>query len=263
MYDLAVVHYLRVVERLLRRQPRVGRDVSVRDEELHPPVRVALAQALRDERAQPLQPLRVEIRGSAQQLLPLSLLGQAQRRDQRVEEVLNDAGELQPLPVAGRVRIKAHSRRPPIQPLRGELGEGVRVASVQLPVEQARHLVRDHPPEQAGLHELSAPVALARQKRGNDAGEGGLRRGVRCDGDGRVGRAVAVDLPLEHQHASALRRHHRLVAAVAGVRPRGAEAGDRAIDQRGVGGAERLVVGTEAGGDAGPVGCDHNVGVRR
>ncbi len=248
-----------MVEGLLRGQPGIGRNIPVRDEELHPLISVAFADARRDEIAQPLEPLGVEIRRCAEEAEASALLGQAERGHQRVEEMLDDARELDPPAVARRVGIEADARRGTERPL-PERGEGRRIPAVELPVEQPRHLERDHPAQEARLHELPAAVPLAGDERRDDRRDRRLGRHVRPDGDGRVGGAVAVDLPLEHQHAAALRRDHRLVAAVAGIGPGGAEARDRAVDQGGVGRTERLVVGAEAIGDAGSVAREHDVG---
>ena len=240
----------------------LGGHVLRGSEVAHPLLAGALQHAQQHALAQLLAiRLGEPARSAVEALLRVDVL-EADRRDEGVEEVIDEVCRLDPLPVAGHHGLVVDRR------LRSVGAELVarhlrREAALQLRADQAVHVVGHQALQQAGLDQLTAPTAVAHQQRPEDAGQRGLRRRMRPRLDRGEGRPLARGHPTEVLHPPGLRGHDALVAGVAGVGTARPEAGDRAVDEAGVALTQRRVVRAEALGAAGPERDDHHIRARR
>ena len=169
--------------------------------------------------------------------------------------------ELNPAPVLAHDRLVAEGRhRVRRQEAVRVALEVLRVALDELPAHQRREVVRERALEQAGLHELPAAGAVARQYRGQDPAERGLGGGVRLRSYGRERGAFAPDDPGEGLHPPRLGCDERRVGGVVRIRSGGTPGGDPAVDQRGVERRQRLVVDGHPRHFGGRGGDHHDVG---
>ena len=200
-------------------------------------------------------------RSAVEALLRVDVL-EADRRDEGVEEVIDEVCRLDPLPIAGHHGLVVDRR---LRSVGAELvGRHLRrEAALQLRANQAVDVVGHQALQQAGLDQLPVPAAIAHQQRREDARQRGLRRRMRPRLDCGEGRPLARGYAAEVLHPTGLRGDDALVAGVAGVGTARPEAGDRAVDEAGVALTQRRVVGAERLGAAGPERGDHHVRARR
>ena len=230
--DVSVVDQIGVVERLARRQIGLRGDVTVAVEDLHPLVRGPLAHALQDEVARGLDRLVVPgPRGFLEARLRQHLGQKLEGVEEGQEEVFQQVPALDPAVVGGQHRVVVQGRHVAAQ--RRQAGHALAGALRELNQQKLHQVVGQQRLQQAGLHALAPPRALARDQRRDDALHRSLRRRVDGDRNGRVARPPAPELPLEGQHPAAARRDDALVAGVLSVGAPRPPTADRAVHQRG------------------------------
>ena len=236
--DVAVEDEVGVVEGLLRALEGGGGDAAVLDEGVHPLVGGVFEHALEHAVAEALAGVLRPERGAALVVGVGEDVGKVDGGEVVIEEVGHEVAELEPAPVLRLEGVVVEGGHDGHDEPREDLGEAVAELGAVEPAE----VVGEEALQEAGLDELAAAALLAGHEGGEDAVEGGLGGGVGAGLDGGVGGALAVGEAAEGEHASEAGGDDGLVAGVAGVGTLAPEAGDGAVDERGVAGPERLVV---------------------
>ena len=157
-------------------------------------------------------------------------VGQPRGAKEVGQQVRQQIPQLQPVAVLGAHRVVVQ-RRHGLGAVPRRRGPFEDALVPQLGHRHDAHLVGHHAPQQRRVEAEAVAAGLApdqpRKQRRRSALGGGMGAHLqRC-----IVRAVAIRHPSEGRHAARLRRNHRLVARIAGVRPVLAEAGNHAEHQ--------------------------------
>ena len=226
---------------------------------VHPLLQGLLLEAGQHDRAQ-LLPVLGQEHGRLLEARVFEDVAQADVVDHGHKEALHGVRHLYPLAVLGAHRYVGQ-RGVAAQPR--VLREHVRESHHHLPEDQVNELVEVHCLHEAGLHLLPLAGLVAHVERGDYAAHGAHVGGVGCGLHRGVVRPRPVGLPGEDHHPADLGCDGSLVGLVVGIGALGSPAGQRAVDQVGALGAERLVVDAHAGRCARREALDDHVRLKR
>ena len=239
---MPVVQHLRVVERLGRGAERLDTDIVRAKEDLHPLVERLLVQASKHGLVDHLGRL---LAGHGVGVV----LGQADGRQEGVDEMRTEVRELQPTTVPGERHHAGHRRESESRP--GFTG----LRCGQLRPEPVVELVSGQSLDQAGFDFLAPSRRGSHQQGGEDALQcalGGAEAGPR---EGRETGSILAG------HGPRLGADDRLVPLDVGLGPSRPEAGDRAIDEPRVGLGDHVVSEPQSLRDTGPPRLHEHVGL--
>ena len=223
---VAVGRHVEVVDGVVSRRERLGGDIALGAEDLHPLVAGLLLHPLEDPVAHFLRCLRRPLGLTALPLFLGEQQGQVGGVHEGVEEVLEQVAELDPASVAGHHRVIVQRRHSAadVEDLRVDLG----LALGELGQQQEQQIEWHQALQQRRLDDLSEAAALALDQGCEDALHGALRGPMRSDGHGGKARTLAIALTREGHHPPRLGRGQRLVRRVLRIWTGRAEAGNRA-----------------------------------
>ena len=220
-----------VLEALGGRQVRLGGDVAVRPEDLHPLVGRPFEHARQHQVAGDLDGLGGPCRRrTGEALVGEQVTEEVDRVEVGVQQVLEQVAELDPPPVGALHRVVVERRH--VAAGHQDVRCLDAAALGHLDEQQLDEVERQQPLEQAGLDALEAGAAAPGEQRGDDALHRTVGGDVTADRHGRVDRTAPAQLALERHHPPGSCGDGTLVAGHLGQRSARPPAGDRAVHER-------------------------------